>query len=202
MSNKTTKVMNIFISFGFLFFIAIFVTAFIYEDLLSKNAVLALSLLLQILFGVIVFNTSILYTHKAYQIFLGLLIGGWGILLYLMHFVLPFSVYNMWPVFLFFSGIFLIVSGAVKYKSFKFGFGIPAITLILMGIWFSLFSFKIIKIPFSVVATILGPIFMLAVAIFLIIFFFVQQRHSELIVNDEVHGDFADEEITHLDSGK
>ena len=202
MGNKTTKVMNVFISLGFVFFVAICIVAFLKEDLLSTNAVIATLLLLQIIFGAIVINTSILYTKKAYQLFLGMHIGGWGILLYLMHFVLPFTMYQMWPVFLICSGFYLIVAGLIKYKSFKFGFGIPAITLICMGLWYSLFSFKIIKLSFSIVSTVIGPFFMLFVAVMLVLFFFAQKKHSKLVIQDDVHGDFEDEELNHMESGK
>lgn len=202
MVNKSTKVLNILISLGGLVLLAVCLIVFIKEELVYTNAAVTVSLLLQILLGACIINTAVLLTKKAYQLFLGMMIAGWGVLLYLMEFVLPYTIYQMWPVFLVISGIFLLITGIYKYRSFKFGFGIPSVVLFCMGIYFMLFSFKIIKISFSVVATVLGPLFMLAVAVFLILFFLVQQKHSELIVNDDNRGDFEDEELDNSRFGK
>lgn len=199
---RSTKILNIFISLGGLFFITLCIVAFLCEDLISTNAFITILLLLLILLGCFVINLAILLTKKAYQLFMGLLFTGWGILLYLMHFVLPYSMFEVWPLFLVLAGIFLLVAGIFRYKKFKYGFGITAITLVLMGIWYFLFSAKIIKISFSLVAEVLGPIFMLCVAVFLIIFFFVQRRHSELIVQDDLKGDFEDDEFDHPRLGR
>ena len=199
---RSTKVLNIFISLGGLFFITLCIIAFLCEDLISTNAFITILLLLLILLGCFVINTAILLTKKSYQLFMGLLLAGWGILLYLMHFVLPYTMFQMWPLFLVLAGCFLLASGIFRYKKFKYGFEIPAVTLILMGIWYFLFSFKIITISFSLVAEVLGPVFMLCIAIFLIIFFFAQKKHSELIVQDESKGDFEDEEFEHPRLGR
>ena len=51
-----------------------------------------------------------------------------------------------------------------------------------------------IKLSFKSVALTLGPLFMLLVAILLIVFFFVQQKHRELVFSDEETGIFSDEE--------
>lgn len=201
-NNKSTKVLNILISFGGFFLLAVCVIAFMREEWMTTNAVVTTTLLLQILLGAFIINTAILLTKKAYQLFLGLLIAGWGILLYLLEFVLPYTMYQMWPVFVITTGIFLLITGLYKYHSFKFGFGIPAFVLICMGPYFMLFSFNIIKVSFSMVATVLGPVFMLLIAVLLIIFFFMQQKHSELIVNDDNRGDFEDEELDNSRFGK
>lgn len=200
--NKSTTVLNILISLGGLFLLGVCLIVFIREDLVTTNAAVTTALLLQILLGAFIINTAILLTKKAYQLFLGLMIAGWGIILYLMEFVLPYTIYQMWPVFLASAGLFLLFTGIYKYRSFKFGYGIPAAVLFCMGLYFMLFSFKIIKVSFSIVATVLGPFFMLLVGVSLIIFFFAQQKHSELIVNDDNRGDFEDEELDNPRFGK
>lgn len=193
MANKSTKVLNVLISFGGLFLLSVLLVAFIKEDLLSTNAILTSSMLLQILLGILVVTISIFMTKKAYQLFLGLLISTYGVLLYVMHFILPYTVYEIWPLFVVFAGVILIVTGKYKYKKFKFGFGIPGVVMICMGCWFMLFSLHIIKVPFSTIAAVVGPLFMLLAAGAFIVFFFLQQKHKELIVTDENQGDFADE---------
>ena len=75
-------------------------------------------------------------------------------------------------------------------------FLIPSVTLFGMGCWYSLFSFGLVKLSFKTVAITLGPLFMLLIAVFLIVFFFVQQKHKELVFSDEETGIFADEEAS------
>lgn len=193
MTNKSTKILNVLISFGGLFLLSVLLVAFIKEDLLSTNAILVASMLIQILLGILVVTISIFMTKKAYQLFLGLLISVYGVLLYVMHFILPYTIYEIWPLFVVFAGIILLVTGKYKYKKFKFGFGIPAVVMICMGCWFILFSLHIIKVPFRTIAAVVGPLFMLLAAGAFIVFFFLQQKHKELIVTDENQGDFADE---------
>lgn len=202
MANKSTKVLNVLISFGGLFLLAVFLVAFISEDLLSTNAILTASMLLQILLGLLVVTISIFMTKKAYQLFLGLLISVYGVLLYVMHFILPYNIYEIWPLFVVFAGIILLVTGKYKYKKFKYGFGVPAVVMICMGCWFILFSLRVIKVPFSTIAAVVGPLFMLLAAGALIMFFFLQQKHNELVIKDDNQGDFGDEEIDSEKSGR
>lgn len=196
MGKRSINVTNILISLGSLIFIAICVIAFLREDMISTNAFVTTILLLQILLGAVIVDTAIILTKKAYQLFLGLMIASYGILCYLMRFVLPYTVFEIWPIGIIISGIILIIVGVYKYKKFKFGFGFPGICLICMGVLFMLFSFKIVKISFSKFATIAGPLFMLVVGITLVLFFFAQQKHSELVIKDDDQGDFGDEELS------
>ena len=63
-----------------------------------------------------------------------------------------------------------------------------------MGVWFSLFTFKIIKQSFLELVTVLGPVFMVLVAVALFLFFLIQKRHKELVITDDETGTFSDEE--------
>lgn len=63
-----------------------------------------------------------------------------------------------------------------------------------MGIWFSLFTFKIIKKPFMEIVSVFGPVFGAILIILLFVFFLLQTKHKELIVMDEETGTFSDEE--------
>ena len=85
-------------------------------------------------------------------------------------------------------------AGLWKYKVLKFGYLIPSVTLFGMGVWYSFFSFQIIKKSFSSIACTLGPLFMISIAVFLVVFFLMQQRHKELVFSDDETGVFSDEE--------
>lgn len=158
--------------------------------------VVVASYVIQILFGFTIIALALTITQKAYQLFIGFLLSGWGILSSLIIFNLPYGDEYWWPLYLITAGIFVIVSGLLKYKRVKFGYMIPGISLFLMGIWFSLFSFKIVKISFKTVVILLGPAFILLISISLIFIFMIQQRHRMLIIEDDDSGDFDDEDLS------
>ena len=60
-----------------------------------------------------------------------------------------------------------------------------------------LFSFKIIKISFLVVAAVGGPLFMIFLTLICIVYFYAQQKNKNLIVKDEEPLEFDDDEIVH-----
>ena len=112
-----------------------------------------------------------------------------------MELVFPYTIKEFWPLFGVITGILWFIAGRMKYCKLKFGFVIPSVTLFGMGLWYSLFSFEIIKLSFKSVACSLGPIFMVSIAVFLVLLFLAQQRHKELVFSDEEEtGVFSDEE--------
>ena len=93
------------------------------------------------------------------------------------------------------AGIFLYIAGMVKYRKVQAGYFIPSLTLFLLGIWFMLFSFKIIKVSFQVVALVGGPLFIMMSGIFIIALFLLQKNHSNLIAKDDENIDLDTEEM-------
>lgn len=151
-------------------------------------------LISQVVLGVLIIIFSLRLTKKATHFFIGLLILFWGLLQIVSKYNPLFSLKELWPVYTCTAGITLFISGFYKYKKIKFGYFFPAATLFFMGIWFSLFTFKIIKLPFMQVVSIFGPIFGAILIILLVLFFLLQRKHKELIVLDEETGTFSDEE--------
>ena len=58
-----------------------------------------------------------------------------------------------------------------------------------------LFTFQIIKVPFTKVTKVTVPSFFGVVAMFFILMFVLQQRHKNLVIKDDEQGTFSDEEI-------
>ena len=135
-------------------------------------------------------------TKKFFHFFMGLLYLSWSLIYLVTYTMFSFALKEMWPLLGISAGILWFVAGRWKYQSLKFGYLIPSVTLFGMGCWYSLFSFGLIKLSFRTVAITLGPLFMLLIAVFLIVFFFVQQKHKELVFTDEDTGVFADEETS------
>lgn len=150
---------------------------------------------LQIILGVIIVVLSVKLSAKAYQMFIGMIISGWGLLSGLIVYFLPFKYENWWPLYLIITSVFLFVAGFRKYNQLKFGYFVPTCVLFGMGIWFSLFSLKVIKVSFKTVVELLGPAFICLIAILLVSFFFIQRHHKRFVIKDDESGDFDDEEL-------
>ena len=133
-------------------------------------------------------------TKKFFHLFAGLLYLCWSIQSLVCELILPYTLKEVWPLFGVTTGLLWFIAGRIKYGTLKFGFVIPSVTLLGMGCWYSLFSFQILKLSYSSVACTLGPVFMVSIAVFLVVFFLMQQRHKELVFSDDETGVFSDEE--------
>ena len=156
--------------------------------------------LLVSLFGIVVVILAMKNSKKIHQIFIGFQMFFWGLLFFFIgKNLFRYTFYQYWPLIGAASGVFLCVAGLVKYKRILFGYFIAAVTLFLLGCWFALFSFKIIKIPFQTVAIVGGPLFLIMAAIFIIGFFLLQKKHANLVVkedeNDSIEADDVSADI-------
>ena len=146
--------------------------------------------------GCAVLFLSIRHTKRLHQIFIGFELVFWGIAVVFRELqILPYTFIQWWPMIGVSAGIFLGIAGLIKYKRLQAGYFIPSITLFLMGIWFMLFSFKIIKVSFQVVAIVGGPLFIMMSGIFIIALFLLQKSHKNLVVKDDENIDIETEEM-------
>ena len=189
--HKPIHVLNIF---GILFVITCAVIAILNPISKPVNVLNIAFLILQAGIGLSVVIISRKITKKFFHLFVGLLYLCWSILSLIIELAFPYTLKEFWPLFGVITGILWFIAGRMKYGRMKFGFVIPSVTLFGMGVWYSLFSFEIVKMSFRSVACSLGPLFMVSIAVFLVLFFLAQQRHKELVFSDEETGVFSDEE--------
>lgn len=189
--HKPVRVLNIF---GILFVITCAIITILNPISKSVNILNITFMILQAGIGLSVVIISRKITKKFFHLFVGLLYLFWSILALFMELVFPFTIKEFWPLFGVIAGLLWFIAGCLKYGRLKFGFVIPSVTLFGMGLWYSLFSFGIVKLSFKSVACSLGPVFMISIAVFLVLFFLAQQRHKELVFSDEETGVFSDEE--------
>ena len=103
--------------------------------------------------GLAVLILSIRNTKKLHQIFIGFELFFWGIVTVLNELqILPYTFIQWWPMIGVTAGIFLCIAGFIKYQRLQAGYFLSSLTLFLMGLWFMLFSFGIVKVPFQTVA--------------------------------------------------
>jgi hypothetical protein len=191
---KSHKSIYVLITFGILFVITCAIITILNPISKPVNALNITFLILQAGIGLSVIIISRKITKKFFHLFAGLLYLCWSILSLFIELVFPFTIKEAWPLFGLLTGILWFIAGRIKYGRLKFGFVIPSVTLFGMGLWYSLFSFDVIKLSFKSVACSLGPVFMVSIAVFLVLFFLAQQRHKELVFSDEETGVFSDEE--------
>lgn len=195
-TEKNIKSIYVLIVFGIL--LAIGCTTIVIISPVSKS-INILNLIFIIVQAGIGLATAIIarkVTKKFFHLFMGLLYLSWSLIYLITYTCFDFMFKEIWPLLGVSAGLLWFVAGMWKYKTLKFGYIIPSITLFGMGCWYSLFSFGLIKLSFKTVASTLGPLFMLLIAVFLILFFLLQQKHKELVFSDEETGVFADEEAT------
>lgn len=186
---------NLILYFGSALIIALIIFN-IFVPIEQHHVVVNYLPILSVLCGIPVLVLSIRYTKRLHQIFIGFELCFWGIIIVLRELqILPYTFIQWWPMIGVTAGIFLCIAGKVKYGKLQFGFFIPSIALFLLGIWFMLFSFKIIKVSFQTVAIVGGPLFLVLAAIFIVALFMLQKANSALVADDDENIDQDTEEM-------
>ena len=195
-TQKNIKSIYFLIVFGILFTLGCAGIALVHPVSRPVNILNIIFIVAQAGIGIATLIIALKVTKKFFHFFMGLLYLCWSLIYLVTYTFFSFALHEMWPLLGVSAGILWFIAGKWKYNVLKFGYLIPSFTLFGMGCWYSLFSFGIIKLSFRTVASTLGPLFMLLIAVFLIIFFLLQQKHKELVFSDEETGIFADEEVS------
>ena len=190
---KSTLV-NVIVSLGIILFLLVACFSFFTADKVILQFLVIAFLSLQLILGIMALVFALIKTHKATHLFIGSILSIWAVLFFMVRYVLPLSLKQIWPVFSFIAGLLLFLSGFYKYHKLKFGYTIPSFALFIMGIWYSFFSFGIIKTSFRVVVRKFGPFFILGLGIILFAIFTIQKRNKKFLVSDDETGSFSDED--------
>lgn len=194
MKKKSSFAADLILAIGSVIFLGVVIIAIIMNDT-QHNFIFDYLPIFVALSGLPVCILGIKFTKKIHHVFIGLELVFWGIVLcFFMKQLLPFRFVQWWPVIGVSAGIFLFIAGGICYKSIKFRYFIPGLVLFLLGIWFMLFSFGIIKVPFHIVALVGGPLFFIMAGISIIIFFMLQRKYTNLIVQDDESSEFFSED--------
>lgn len=195
MKNNGIKLLNILLSITLVFFVIALVILLNESQVQPTSILYMVCLYVQVLVGAFAIFWSLSKTKKAFHLFCGLMFFTYSVLTLLIMFCLPYTMKVWWPVFGILAGSELLVSGLYKYKKIKFGFLVPSCFFIFIDLWYMLFTFQIIKVPFSKVVRFSAPAVFVVVAAVLMGFFAVQQKHKNLAIKDDEQGTFSDEEI-------
>lgn len=117
------------------------------------------------------------------------------ILLILTAHAVPFTFKQCWPLIVIVFGITLLPVGRIRYKKFRLAYVFPSAALTILGVFFLLFTFKIIKEPMRVFFGKFLPFFLILSGTFLIVLYFLRQNAKEIfpiIKNEEKYADNDD----------
>ncbi len=202
MKKNSTKILDFIVAAGIVFFTVFF--AFVLGAADRNSGVSSvLMAVLQIAVGAVFVAVAVFLSGKAYHLFCGILLALCGcVILVDMCSPSPYTMLRLWPVFGLVSGVALLVSGRFRYGKFSPGFVIPSAAFVLCGLFFMLFSFDIIKIPFRVFFSVAGPVLAVIVCAAIAAVFFIQKKKRRLIIDGEEPEVFDDEGMIFDDSGE
>lgn len=141
------------------------------------SPILLRAFLLGILGFLLIFKGFFSKKMRAFFIFIGMEIILYSFVLQLQDAqIFEFRIKNFWPIFIILSGISLLPAGYVSAKRMNRKFVVPAVAMIVFGGFCSLFSFDVIKMPFSRFVLLSMPVLLLLSGAYLIILFFLNQR--------------------------
>lgn len=93
--------------------------------------------------------------------------------------IMNLTLKELWPLIVVFGGISLVPASFYKYKRVSSVFIIPGVILICLGVFFLMFSLHFIKISLARFICLWWPVLIIALGIFLVVVFFVQQKNSK-----------------------
>lgn len=105
--------------------------------------------------------------------FVGLFIMAVALIRFLTH-AFGLLAIDYWPLFAIAAGICLLVAGMVRYHGPRPGFTVLAALFVLLGLFFSIFSFGFSSMRFKVFMSIWWPALFVVAGLFLLVVWLVQ----------------------------
>ena len=127
--------------------------------------------------GAVVFYLSLTVFKLPFLFFAGIFNVLTGTLfLFITSRKLKYGIPELWPASIEIAALCLLFTGFAKEKKIKTAFGVPSLSLAVMGALFLLFSLDIIKTPFSVFISLWWPLFLAGLGALVVVIFLLQQN--------------------------
>ena len=148
-----------------------------------------------IVIGAVFLYFTLSFTHNSFHLFLAVFCGLSGIFFGLVSGgIIPKTIREWWPALVIFASFALFASGFYKACKLRIAYTFPAVTLLLLGIVFLLFSFRIIPGSFKSFVLTFIPFFIISSGIFMVVLFLLQQKYNQFYVEEESEEIDVDEE--------
>jgi len=131
--------------------------------------------------GLLLLYRSFFKSGKDIYLLIGMFLSLTGVYLLLRITILDrYGIEKVWPFFMLFTGISLLLYGFKKKKDNRLKIFVPAIAIIALSLFFLPFSLKLFTTKFLTFAVIWWPVIFIAMGIILIILF-IAKRHEQKI---------------------
>lgn len=174
----------VFITAGFLLFVSLVDT----EGAPDTRMNIACTLC-----GALFLYLTMVRTKRPTHLFAGMFLMTAGVFsLLVVHRIIPYTMNEWWPILVVFGGVYFFVAGMFRKRKMRLSIVFPAVTLVLLGVLFMLFSFHLAPMSFRSAVSIFGPFCLIAMGVFIVAFFLLQRRYNTLCLLDEEEGDALD----------
>lgn len=136
--------------------------------------------------GMVILYFALLGKRRLFPIIVGLfLFSAWLFFLLVLADVLPYSGDEVWPAMVILSGLMLIPIAYIRYGFLPITFLLSAVSFVVLGSLFLLFSLDIIDMPFTQFASMWWPALIIVCGLALIgLFFYTRKNSSEKWIKD------------------
>lgn len=146
----------------------------------SSDKVFAFRPVIALGLGIILLFISLAFTGSSLSFFFGLFFLLMGIVLLLMDSgILRYGFSKMWPTIMIAAALSLFPAGLYRARRIRTVYLFPAITILVLGIVFLLFSLHVIPVSFRMFVSRSWPLLFILVGGFLVVTFFVQQLNAK-----------------------
>ncbi|MCQ2598027.1 MAG: hypothetical protein MJ181_09290 [Treponema sp.] len=136
--------------------------------------------------GMLITYFSVAFFKKSHLLFTGIMLGLSGCFsVFVTRDITTLGWHELWPVFLFICAISLFLSCIYRFKKIRPNYFVPSMVMVFLGIVFLLFSLDIIKMSFASFVFITGPFLLFFGGIAVVVLYFVQSTHRELVIPEE-----------------
>jgi hypothetical protein len=185
MKKYSNFVLNVVLAFGLVLVLCGLVLLAIFSVTPQRHGFLMWPTLMLVA-GIFLIYVSLAITRFAHQLFMGLNFCFAGILLLVFQRGnLVFSIHQVWPLCAVFCGCTLVLSGYFRYHYFRTVYLFPAALLTAMGLFFSLFSFHIIRMPLHDFVAMSWPVVLIVFGAILVGLFLYQQKAAFPYMTDD-----------------
>lgn len=187
MGKYNKKAQNIMLAFGIIFFLAGIVLFFLPPIGECEIYHLVLNMVFLLITAFLVYFSILTQNAVSFYISLNLCIISLLSLILTAHAV-PLAFRRHWPLLVITFGVTLLPVGRIHYKKFRTAYVFPSAAMTVLGVFFFLFTLKIIKVPMRVFLGKFMPIFLVFSGAFLIALYYVRQTAKEkfpIIKDDE-----------------
>jgi len=130
--------------------------------------------------GTVCLYMSLAFTRNSVSLFFGLAFILSGLVTLCTDTkIIPYTMKEFWPLIVISSGIALFPAGFYKMKRIRTVYFFPAVTLVVLGGFFLLFSLHVIRISFARFFLLSWPFILIVCGLSLVVIFLWQQTHHK-----------------------